>query len=278
MIQFEWKKIMNWKIAFSLTILFVLYGTVCFVQYKGIAQGSHTAIKEELYKEIGGKISAEKEEKIVKEKNKSDNVLGQEWEMEEKYNKGQIEMEEYMNYRDLYHDYYNKYKVINDIYDRYMAEKNRSNYMVFDAYYNQLFRKKYIHWGLILSIVLISVLLNSCESKRLIPVICDTKRGIAGIWRAKYQLMLLFCVVFTFLYSALDLGIYCSFSKLEYLNAPVQSISCLAKVPFPFSIAQWIVVTFILNATTMCILGVILLVLQFVLKNASYLLQSICRN
>ena len=61
--------------------------------------------------------------------------------------------------------------------------------------------------------------------------------------REKLRTAVAFAALLTVLYSAEECGISSGFYPPPYLNAPVQSISCLANVRLGVSIGQWLFLT-----------------------------------
>jgi hypothetical protein len=267
MILFELKKIMSKRIGIFFVLLFLLSCFFFFIQFKGVNNASTTQIKENLYQKVSGKITEKTSEEIEQEKEELDNVLAREYEMEDQYKKGNLDIDSYMKYRDSFHAFYNKEKEIDDMYERYVTAKKNGWYMVFDSYYNQLYNMQKVQWGLILSLIFVSLLLVNCESEQLSKVLYNTKKGCRGILKAKILTMLLLSSCIAFFYNLTEYAVMASFSPFEQLNAPVQSIECLAVVKQSITIGQWMILTVLLRLLVAAVLGLLLYGLQYVVKN-----------
>ncbi len=267
MIIYEIKKIGSKKFIGLLLIIYFVSSFVFYLQFKGVDNAKNTHLIEEIYREVRGKINKESSQKIESIKNRLDTILGQEYEMQEQYNKGLIAVDDYVQYRNLYHEYKNKREAIEYVYGRYLTEKTEGRYMVFDSYYNQLFKLDQILWGLLISIILVSMMLVHGETRQLTAVLFCTPIGRRGIWMAKGKTILLFSVGVAIIYNLTQYGLMCHFSSIDQLGASVQSIECLSSVKLSITIGQWVVLTFLLRIIIAAILGVVLLTIQQLINN-----------
>lgn len=267
MILFEIKKAGSRKTIGLLLIIYLVSCMISYLQFKGVDNVSNTHLSASIYQEVGGRITEKTSQKMEQEKKQLDTILSQEYEMEDKYNKGKIDVDDYMNYRDLYHQYDNKKDAVNYVYERYLTAKEKGLYMVFDSFYNQLFKIKTIQWGLILSIIMLSMLIVNCETKQLLTVLYCTPKGKIGIWSTKLKTVLFISVVFAALYNIAEYGIMTLFSSINQLGAPVQSISCLSSVKISVTIGQWIIVSLILRLIMAAFFGIIVFEILQLIKN-----------
>lgn len=119
--------------------------------------------------------------------------------------------------------------------------------MIFDRYYEQLFQPERNQWGLILSVFFIISLLACCETQEFSSVINVTRKGKRGVRQEKLKTIMMSSVILTVLYALEECAVVTMFSSFQYLEAPVQSISCLADVRFSVNIGQWYIITLLLR-------------------------------
>lgn len=243
MIRYEIKKIVNIKMLLCLLLVNILFCALFWMQSKGVEKAKNTKIMQSIYEEVGGKLTSANAEKVEAMKEKKDDILKNEGIIEKEYNEGKIGIDDYMKYRDEYHYMFSRSEVIEIIYEKYLVNKQNGSWMLFDGYYNQLFQPERNQWGLILSIFLLMVLLSCCEPVEFACVINITKKGKRGIWIEKLRTSVVLAVVMTILYGIEEYGIMASFFPIQYLDAPVQSISCLSGVHISVSIGEWIALT-----------------------------------
>ena len=226
MIWFEWKKILNGRVLLCFVVIHLAFLMLFWTQNSSVQKGRNTAKQQEIYQKIGGRLTASTAKEIEELKQRKDAVLEEEAQKEDEYAQGKISVDEYMKYRDEYH-------MMNDK----KARKNGS-WIIFDGYYDQLFRMDRTQWGLMLSVFLLIVLLVCCEPKELLATISVTREGRRGLWGAKLRTILMATLIFVILFAVEELMVIRQFSPLSYLDAPIQSISCLAGKHITISIAH----------------------------------------
>ncbi len=264
---YECKKIWKAKAVMGLLLINLIFCVVFWVQNRGVEKAKSTPALEELYEQIGGEITKENAEQIEALKSRLDNVFEMEGSVEEKYNKGEMDIDEYMKYRDEYHVMVNKESAIEAIYEKYLVNRENGSWMIFDGYYNKLLQSDRIPWGLMLSVFFTALLLVYCENKELWNVIAVTRRGRRGVWREKIKTLVGLSTFFTILY-AVEEGIICaSFYSFRYLSAPIQSVSCLADVKISMSILAWLVFSLFLRIILVDIFSVIVFSLLGILSH-----------
>lgn len=244
---YECKKIWKAKAVMGLLLINLIFCVVFWVQNRGVEKAKSTPALEELYEQIGGEITGENAEQIETLKNRLDNVFAIEASIEEKYNKGKMDIEEYMEYRDEYHAMVNKESAIEAVYEKYLVNRENGSWMIFDGYYNKLLQPDRIPWGLLLSVFLMALLLVYCENKELWSVIAVTRRGSRGVCREKIKTLVGFSTIFTIIFALEEGVISASFYSFRYLSAPVQSVSCLADVKISMSILAWFIFSLFLR-------------------------------
>ncbi|MCD7825890.1 MAG: hypothetical protein LUH14_08020 [Clostridiaceae bacterium] len=218
-----------------------------WIQNRGVEQARSTDMLRSIYAEIEGKITEEKAEKIEALKKEKDEILEKEATVEQEYKEEKIEIDEYMRYRDDYHYMNSRSEIIDAVYERYQTNRKQGAWMIFDRYYEQLFQPERNQWGLILSVFFIISLLVCCETQEFSSVIYVTRKGKCGIWKDKLKTVMMSGVILTVLYAAGECAIVSMFFSFDYLEAPVQSISCLADVQLTVNIGQWYILTFLLR-------------------------------
>ena len=134
MIRYELKKVVNAKSLLCLLAINILFLAIFQVQLKGVRQAKSTAKQQSIYRKIGGRITDTKAQQIEELKQKMDDILGKEGEIEQKYIKGKIDVDEYMEYRDSYHYMQNRSEEINLIYEKYQTNRKHGWWMIFDRY------------------------------------------------------------------------------------------------------------------------------------------------
>lgn len=267
MILYEIKKIVNIKILLCILFVNILFCTLYWVQNKGVENAKNTKVMQDLYEEIGGEITSAKAEKIEVLKEKRDDILSNESIIEKEYNKGKISIDDYMNYRDDYHYMYNRSEAIGLIYEKYLISQQNNSWMLFDGYYNQIFQLERNQWGLIISVFLLVISLLCCEPEEFACVINITKKGKYGVWLEKVKTILVLSVVMTLLYGFEEYGIMASFFPFQYLDAPVQSISCLSGVHISVSIGEWIALTMGMRIVVITVFSGVLCTILYFIKN-----------
>ena len=255
MIRYELKKVVNAKSLLCLQAINILFLAIFQVQLKGVRQAKSTAKQQSIYRKIGGRITDTKAQQIEELKQKMDDILGKEGEIEQKYIKGKIDVDEYMEYRDSYHYMQNRSEEINLIYEKYQTNRKHGWWMIFDRYYEKLFQPVGKQWGLFLSVFLSMLLLVCCETKEIAGVIQVTQKGRRGIMREKLQTILATSVFLNALYTLEEYAVVYGFYPFEYLEAPVQSISCLSNIKLSVTIGQWYFITFLLRMITAGLFG-----------------------
>ncbi len=240
---YEVKKILRLRTILLLLACNVFSCALFFVQNRGVENASNTETLKELYEKVGGELTPERAAQIEQLKRDTDEVLARESEMEQRYNIGEIDVDTYMEYRDSYHLMNSRKDAVDLVFEQYEEKRENGGWMLFDGYYCRWLDPQRRPWGLILSVFLTAVLLGSCEPPGLLKVLQVTRKGKNGIFREKLRTAAIFAVLLTILYAAEEYGISCSFYQPPYLNAPVQSISCLANVRLSISIGQWIFLT-----------------------------------
>lgn len=277
MIRYELKKIVSIKTILCLVIINALFLTLFWIQNRGVEQAQSTGVLRSIYDEIGGEITEEKAEQIEKLKKKKDETIEKERMVEQEYKEGKIEIDEYMRYRDDYHYMKNRSEAIDVVYERYQTNRKQGAWMIFDRYYEQLFQPERNQWGLILSVFFIIALLVCCETQEFSFVINVTRKGKRGVWQEKLKTIMMFSVILTVLYALEECAVVTMFSSFHYLEAPVQSISCLADVQFQLNIGQWYIITLglrILNTILFSVLGCFIL-LQIRNKKVGILVMAL---
>ncbi len=247
MIRYELKKVINVKSLLCVLLINILFVAVFWIQVRGVRQAESTGKLQSIYHKIGGEITAEKAQQIEALKQQMDEILGKEGEIEQKYIKGKISVDEYMKYRDEFHYMQNRSEEINMVYERYQVNKKNGSWMIFARYYEQLFQPSRNQWGLLLSVFVTMLLLVCCETQEMNAVTAVTKKGRKGIWREKLNTILVISLIVTILYALEEAVVVSGFFPFQYLEAPVQSISCLSGVKLSLTIGQWWLMTFFLR-------------------------------
>lgn len=267
MIRYELKKIINIRIL--LCFLIVNFVFCCFFEMRniGVKKAKNTKITQSLYDEVGGRITNANAEKIEALKKRKDDILGSEGIIEKEYKEGKISIDEYMRYRDEYHLMYSRNEAIELVYENYLDHRQKGLWMLFDGYYNQLFQPERNQWGLILSVFLLTVLLSCCEPVEFACVVSITRKGTRGVWLEKLKTVLALGAILTILYGIEEYGILASFFPMRYLDAPVQSISCLSGVWISASIGEWIVFTMGIRIGVVMIFSGVFCTFLYFIKN-----------
>lgn len=221
--------------------------TLFWLQNRGGEQAKSTGVLRSIYDEIGGEITEEKAEQIEMLKKEKDETIEKEGRVEQGYKEGKIKIDKYMRYRDDYHYMKSRSELIDVVYERYQTNQKQGAWMIFDRYYEQLFQPKRNQWGLILSIFFIISLLVCCETQEFSSVIKVTRKGKHGVWQEKLKTSMMSGVILTVLYALEECVIVTMFSSFYYLEAPVQSVSCLADVRITVNIGQWYILTLFLR-------------------------------
>ena len=267
MIRYELKKVINRKAILCLGVINLLFLALFWIQVRGVKQAQSTEVLQSIYHKVGGEITEEKAEQIENLKGKMDEIMGAEGTVEQKYREGKLTIDEYMKYRDEFHYMKNRSDAIDNIYERYQTNRKQGGWMIFDRYYEKLFQPERDQWGLILSAFLLMCLLVTCETPELSCVICVTKKGKRGVRQEKLRAMAVFSVIFTLLYAVEECAVIFVFSRFPYMEAPVQSVSCLADVTIPVNIGQWYFITLLLRVFHMVLFSVAGSVLLLHIKN-----------
>lgn len=259
MFWFECKKILSAKKISIFLIVFLCASVSFFLQLKGVQNGGDTRVTQELYQMIQGKTVEEAGEILREEKERVESILGREYEMDEAYRKGEITPDEYIEYRDLYHECNVKKDVVISVYEHYLLMEQQGGEMVFDLYYNKLFNFKRVPIGLLLSVVLLSIFLVNCESKQLLPVLNATLTGNKGIKKVKLQVQGSISAGIAILFTMMEYVIYMWFLPFSQLGMPVQSISVLCRIPFPVTIGGWLFIYGLMKVVGSVLAGTIVL-------------------
>lgn len=172
----------------------------------------NTAKQQEIYQKIGGRLTASTAKEIEELKQRKDAVLEEEAQKEDEYAQGKISVDEYMKYRDEYHMMNDKNEAIDMVYEKYETARKNGSWMIFDGYYDQLFRMDRTQWGLMLSVFLVIVLLVCCEPKELLATISVTREGRRGLWGAKLRTILMATLIFVILFAVEELMVIRQFS------------------------------------------------------------------
>lgn len=263
MFWFECKKIFSIRKICIFLIIFLFSLAVFFLRLKGVQNGGDTSATQELYQWIQGMPMDEAGEILREEKERVENVLDREYEMEEAYSKGELSADEYVEYRDLYHECNAKRDVVTAVYERYLQIEAQGGEMVFDLYYNQLFDFKRIPFGMLLSIALMSMFLVSCESKQLFPVLRATLTGENGIRNAKLKALGSVSAGIALLFTIMEYVTYMYFLPFSQLEMPVQSILVLSQIPFSVTIGAWMFLYGLMRIVEGVLLGVVLFCVQY---------------
>lgn len=267
MIRYEIKKIINIKMLLCILFVNILFCALFWIQNKGVEKAKNTKVMQELYGEIGGEVTNANAEKIEALKGKKDDILDNESIIEQEYKEGKISIDAYMKYRDEYHYMYNRHEAIESIYEKYLESQQNHSWMLFDGYYNQIFQLERNQWGLIISVFLLVILLSCCEPKEFACVTAVTQKGKHGVWIEKLRTSVVLAVIMTVLYGIEEYGILASFVPIQYLDAPVQSISCLSNVRISASIGEWIAITMAMRIAIVIIFSGVLCTFLYFVKN-----------
>ena len=100
---------------------------------------------------------------------------------------------------------------------------------------------------MLLSVFLTVLLLVFCETQEMNAVTAVTKKGRKGVWMEKLKTVLVISLILTILYALEEAVVVSVFFHFQYLEAPVQSISCLSDVKLSITIGQWWLMTFFLR-------------------------------
>mgnify|MGYP000835924087 CR=1 FL=1 len=99
----EFKKIFNIKLIIIILVMLIGFEAgYSFIIY-GVKNADNAELKEQLYSEYGGKITEESARRLEEYNTYVDGIMMSDTEMEDKYNKGSISADEYMEYREQYH-------------------------------------------------------------------------------------------------------------------------------------------------------------------------------
>lgn len=257
MIKYECRKIISVKIIFCLLVIDILFCFCFWLQNRGVEKAANTPVLQSVYSEVGGEITDARAEKIESLIKKRDDILGSESEMEQKYRKGEIDVDDYMKYRDDFHLMDSRKDAIDLVYERYRSNRKNGFWLIFDGYYNQLFDSGRNQWGLILSVFLLAVLLVCCESRELAPVIGITRIGKRGIWLEKVAAIVVISIICAVIYGLEEYGITGCFFPDNNLSAPVQSISCLSDVKISANIGQWLIIILVLRIFNVAVMSAV---------------------
>lgn len=263
MLYYEFRKIFNWKNVTVLLVLFLLSAGCFFIQMWGVKNGGDTAPAQMIYGEIKGMTVEEAGEYLRERTELIQDTLGREQEMETGYRKGKINADDYLQYRDLYHECYARQEITEHIYERWQETKQNGWQMVFDSYYNQLFDPGRIPWGFLLTIFFIGVFPVIREPGQLLRVLQVSRQGSAGLWRAKLRTVGILCALAAVLYTGAEYLIAAHFYPFYQLSAPVQSISVLSGMGIPVSIRTWFWVWAVCRIVSGVLAGEILFGIQY---------------
>lgn len=263
MVRSECKKIFNRKISCLLLLCLIVSALAFFLRLTGVRNGADTPEIQRLYRTLRGKSRKEASAALQAEKTLIAETLGREAVMREMYRKGEVGAEDYIAYRDRYHACKAKKDAVDYVYGRCLQMEERGGEMVFDLYYCQLFDRKRIPVGLLLSILFISMLPVSCESGRLLAVLAATPAGKKGIWRAKLQTVACAAAGTAALYTAMECLLYRHFLPFEGLSLPAQSIQALSGVSLPISIGGWLALYGVGRVAVSVLLGMLLFCVQY---------------
>lgn len=260
MIYYECKKIFSMKNSIFLCLTILLSSVIFWVQMAGIKNGDNTKKLEQVYDIIRNQSLDEAERYLEGEKTRIQDTLAREQEMAEKYRKGELDADSYLQYRNQFHECEADEEVTAIVYERVQKEKDTSGRMVLDLYYNRLFEPGRIPWGLYLCVTVFAVFSVTCEKRQLLSALEATAYGKRGLWQGKGIAVLLFCLAAGGVESCMEFAIYRYFYPFCDLSAPVQSIQNLSEIRIPVSIAGWMVIHVGRNLlasmmTGMCVFG-----------------------
>lgn len=254
MFWFEVKKVINKKNLFLFLAIFILSCIFYYIRFKGVYNAGNTKLLEELYRGVRGRVTEETVKKMEADRERIDTVIAEQYVMENAYIKGEVNVDDYVEYRDLFHKCQNEEKAFDVMYGHYLEVRENGWHMVFDSYYNKLFDLDKKYWGLILSVFLMGVLLAHSESEQLAAVLKITPMG-KKVRYTKFKVVMIFSAVAAVVYILAEYGIMAGFSSFEQLGAPVQSIGCLSAISLPVSIGEWMVLTGVLTIVAAVVSG-----------------------
>lgn len=261
--MFEWKKILRIKIILLFLLINVVSCLMFILQNQGVKNAVNAEKLENIYREIGGELTEERAAAIEAMKQTMDHVLAEESEIEQLYNEEKISVDDYMEYRNAYHQMNGRKEAVNLVYERYEANRETGGWMLFDAYYDRWLDPHRKHWGLALSVLLLAILLGGCEPHNLMPVLAVTHRGKYGVFREKLRVCVIASVMLTVIYGVEEMAISSFFYPLFYLDAPVQSIFCLSHVGVSVTVGQWILMMLGVRAAISALFAGVVCVLLF---------------
>lgn len=222
--------------------IFIFSCIFSYVRFKGVYNAGNTKLLEKMYQGICGRVTEETIQKMEADKETIDTVIGEEDAMQQAYRKGEVNADDYMEYRKLFHECQNKAEAFDVMYGHYVEVRENGWHMVFDSYYNKLFDLDKKPWGLILSVFLMGVLLAYCDSEQMAAVLEITSMG-KKIWRIKSEVVMIFSAVAAVVYILAEYGAMAAFSSFGQLGAPVQSIGCLSGIRLSVSVGEWMLLT-----------------------------------
>ena len=220
MIWFEWKKILNGRVLLCFVVIHLAFLMLFWTQNSSVQKGRNTAKQQEIYQKIGGRLTASTAKEIEELKQRKDAVLEEEAQKEDEYAQGKISVDEYMKYRDEYHMMNDKNEAIDMVYEKYETARKNGSWIIFDGYYDQLFRMDRTQWGLMLSVFLLIVLLVCCEPKELLATISVTREGRRGLWGAKLRTILMATLIFVILFAVEELMVI----RLRVVNTMIFAV------------------------------------------------------
>ena len=241
----EFKKIFNIKLVIIILVMLIGFEAGYSVIIYGVKNADNAELKEQLYSEYGGKITEESARRLEEYNAYVDGIMMSDTEMEDKYNKGSISADEYMEYREQYHYCNRIQKLVNSMWKRCNDEKDTSGYLLNDGYYNRLFLAIPGLICIALIGILIAVMLRLCETEGLYSVITATADGRRKLMRDKCLLITVSMAAVSLVYIAVRYGITSIVTDYINTEAPIQAVDILEKLPFGINIKQYMVIDII---------------------------------
>lgn len=241
MLYYEWRKIGNHKLILLLCLLFLATGIIGQIELRSVSRGDQSQRLWEVYKEVEGPLSEETEAQIMLSWQEIKECIGKQGEMESLFLRQEIGREEYLAYCTELREAQRIEKAMESLLQRYEEMKMFDGALVYDLYYNCYLGPNDLPYGLLFSTLLLGVAIGIIENEGVTKLLMVTKRGYAGVLRAKILVAAGLSAILGIAYTGTQyLQAYLAF-PFRQLSAPVQSLEVMMGSALRVNIGQWMV-------------------------------------
>ena len=252
----EFKKIIDKRFVAVQCIIIASWLIYVYVNLFGVYSGTNSNKKNELYSNYEGVLTTEKYKEIQNLYKDTQETLGQEEEMMQKFTSGQLSQNDYAAYMTHFYECRSRAASVKLLYKDIKNRRKNESYVIYPDYYAKASNPAVPAMGILFSVVFTGICLLLYEKKNLLSVLRTSKCGLNKMAKTKILCSIILSFVIALFVVVSENAMLFHFNGKRMLDAPANNLKFLNMLPDRISVLQWLILFAVLRILIATVLSI----------------------